>query len=108
MQTRGGFLGLKHPEHKKQIIFPKSDTGLLITNIHSRYGEALAKELAAYYEPVPCEATMAEDIDDFTRRKLIQRERRKRWARRAHADANLRTSPWWAAHRPGRPENTEW
>ena len=101
VQTRGGFLGLKHPEHKKQVIFPKSDAGLRVTNIHSKYGEALAKELATYYEPVPCESSMPADIDDLTKRKLIQRQRRKRWATRKPA-------AWYAPHPTGRRENTEW
>jgi len=102
IQTRGGFLGLKHPEHKKQVFFPKSADGLKVTKIKSEYGESLARELAAYYEPVPCECTMASDIDDFTKRKLIQRERRKRWKRRVRGG-------WWKPHDdPARLENTEW
>ena len=103
IQTRGGFLGLKHPKHKKQVIFPKSAKGLYITNVTSKYGEALAKELAAYYEPVPCESKMPSDIEDVTKRKLIQRERRKRWEKR-------KRNKWWTPHVPraGQLENTEW
>ena len=95
VQTRGGFLGLKHPEHKKQ-------------DIPSKYGEALAKELAAYYEPVPCESRMPADIDDFTKRKLIQRERRKRWRTRKPAQPAAPWGPWYAPHPTGRQENTGW
>ena len=108
VQTRGGFLGLKHPEHKKQVIFPKSDAGMRVTNIHSKYGEALAKELAAYYEPVSCESRMPADIDDFTKRKLIQRERRKRWRTRKPAQPAAPWGPWYTPHPTGRRENTEW
>jgi len=49
------------------------------------YGEGLAEELAAYYAPVPCEDKLAADIDGETARRLIQRERRKRWKNRVQA-----------------------
>ena len=109
VQTNGGFLGLKHPEHRKQVIFPSSDQGLRVTNITSHYGEALARELAAYYEPVEDESTMADDIDDFTKRKLVQRARRKRWAKRARAGLLVGDRRLFSPHpTAGRPDNTEW
>ena len=49
------------------------------------YGERLADELAAYYAPVPCEEKFAEDIGGETARRLVQRERRKRWKNRVQA-----------------------
>ena len=116
ISTRGGFLGLRHPVHKKQVTFPKSDKGLRVTQICSGYGVALARELIAYYMPVDCESSMPPDIDDLTKRKLIQRERRKRWAKlqrdpdrydlvRPLAHVMPRAHPKGTA---GRVENTEW
>ena len=52
------------------------------------YGEGLAEELAAYYERVPCEEDFPADIDGDTARRLIQRERRKRWR-------NRERKQWW-------------
>jgi len=51
---------------------------------------------------------MPADIDDFTKRKLIQRERRKRWRTRKPAQPAAPWGPWYAPHPTGRQENTEW
>ena len=55
------------------------------------YGECLAEELCSYYAPLPCEDHFAVDLENSARRKIIQRERRKRWAKRNRAE-------WWQPH----------
>jgi len=64
-------------------------------HVYDEWRRRLVTEVSEYYAPLPCEEDLVftEDLDPKTKAKLLQRERRKRWA-----ESRKDREEWWRPH----------
>jgi hypothetical protein len=66
-------------------------------HVYDEWRRRLVTEVSEYYAPLPCEEDLVfleNSLDPKTKAKLLQRERRKRWA-----ESRKDREEWWRPHK---------